>query len=145
MDYKLSPDESAGVTPLTPVGAYDNCLIDDVIEHEIDKDGPYFKPGQVCDLEIKFQCPDKPEVNLTKYITIKLPVHSMSAYFGLLDAVASEGLGKPLTGDVLAEKIATLGARDLIGSRVNIYVMHKPKPNSTEKYANFAYLPALKK
>ena len=143
MDYKLSADEAAGKKPLAPVGAYNNVLIDNIEEFEIDKDGQYYKPGQVCDLKVTLVCPES-DIDLSKYITIKKPIHPKSAYYGILEAVASEGLDKPLTDDELKARISELGPRDLIGSRVNLFITHDTKPSGDGKYANYNWMPALK-
>lgn len=144
MDYKLSADEAAGKKPLAPVGAYNNVLIDNIEEFEVDKDGKYYKPGQICDLKVTLVCADQPAVDLSKYLTIKMPIHPKSAYYGILEAVASEGLKAPLEGDELAKRIAELNPRDLIGSHVNIFITHDTKPSGDGKYANYNWMPALK-
>ena len=143
MDYKLSPEEAEGKKPLVATGAYNNVLIDNIEEFEIDKEGKYYKPGQICDLKVTLVCPDS-DVDLSKYITIKTPIHPKSAYYGILEAVASEGLKKPLEGDALKDKIAALNPRDLIGARLNLFITHDTKPSGDGKYANYNWMPALK-
>ena len=143
MNYQLSADEASGKKPLAPVGAYNNVLIDNVEEFPVDTEGKYYKPGQVCDLKVTLECPDS-DVDLSKYITVKLPLHAKSAYYGILEAVASEGLKSPLEGEALTEKIQSMTAADLIGSRVNIFITHDTKPSGDGKFANYNWMPALK-
>jgi hypothetical protein len=144
LDYELSADEAAGKKALPPVGPYNNVLIDNIEEFPVDVEGKYYKPGQVCDLKVTLVCSDS-DVDLSRYITVKLPLHPKSAYYGMLEACVSEGLKKALEGEELVAKIKGMKARDLIGCRVNIYITHDAKPQGDGKFANYNWMPFLAK